>query len=267
LYNFLAQIFVNDGSSLIKELFDYFKDKYFSPNIEDYSNLNITSDDLPSIRMFIIAMFFAVIIASLLAIFNKRVLGDFVRKILEMNCFNKESAKTLTELGFMKNSAIRGSLKNGVTLKRVVRCVEQEEYYKMFGVEVRPVKPLEKLFHGDEEETQASAEAEIVAESEAPTDTPTTVEKEEAVVPKKEFDLNIPPYKIDFTTDHFYIAKEESYMADVKFEAKGANWLAFVAITVISIISALLIFKYLPDILQFVDNFIGVFKPDDNILR
>jgi uncharacterized protein YqhQ len=49
-------------------------------------------------------------------------------------------------------------------------------------------------------------------------------------------------------------------MADIKFEKKGTNWLSFFAVLVLSFVLVVLAFKLLPDVLQFIDNFLSTFS-------
>ncbi len=264
MYNFLAFMLTGEEPSFFEKLrkfFEKIKNSFFTPDLGEYENLNIGYDDISYVRIMILSIFAGIIIASIMAIFNKRTLGGFVRKIIAEDCVNPENAKTLSELGYMKNSAVRGSLKSGVTLKRVVRCVEEEEYYKQFGIEPRPARVFEEIMHGDKVGANMNSADEKVAEEKEP-QIENNIEE-----PKKAHNLDIPPYRVDLNKAHFYIAKNDTYMADIKFEAKGANWVSFAFVAVISLVGVILLFKFLPDILQMFDNFVGSVKPDDNILR
>ena len=94
---------------------------------EEYEHLGISGESgmIPSI---VIGIAVGFLVAACMAIFDRRVLGDFVRQVLSHECYSKESAKTLEELGYHKNSFVRGALKSGVSLRRVVKCVEEEEF-------------------------------------------------------------------------------------------------------------------------------------------
>ena len=65
--------------SLIKELYDYFVNKYFTPQYGDYNHIELGNSSMISLPMILVAFFIGVNIAAIYAIFNKRVLGDFVR--------------------------------------------------------------------------------------------------------------------------------------------------------------------------------------------
>ena len=207
--------------SLIQELFEYIKEKYFTPQLDDYSKITVSADTITTI---VFGLFIGINLAALLTIFNKRVLGDFVRALLSNDCLSPEKAMTLSELGFFKNTAVRGSLKSGVTLRRVVRCREEEEYYK------------------------GLANADAASGDDSPAES----------APKKQA-FRDTGYKIDFENAHFYIPEELKYTADIRFDKKGTNWLSFAAVLVLSFIVVLLVFRYIPNIFRMIDDFVTSF--------
>ncbi len=193
---------------------------------EEYENLGITGGSMiPSI---VIGIAIGFLIASCMAIFDKRVLGDFVRQVLSYECLSRESAKTLEELGYHKNSFVRGALKSGVSLRRVVKCVEEE------------------IFLENVEKERAAYEA----------------AKSDEKKPK----FREPKFKMDVSVMHFYIPEEMKYMADVKFEKKGTgvHTLVLAFVLVIAITFALLFF--IPELLQMLDNMLGMFDWRSNVL-
>ncbi len=112
----------------LKELFEAIKRDYFTIDYGEYEHLGIDPYNSSGISVEIIIVFSVIgmIFACFAASFNKGTLGAFVRTLVRNECFSKESAKTLGELGFLKKSAVRSSLKRGY-LKRFVRCVEDDE--------------------------------------------------------------------------------------------------------------------------------------------
>ena len=196
---------------------------------EEYENLGITGGGsmLPSI---VVGIAIGFLIASCMAIFDRRVLGDFVRQVLSYECFSRESAKTLEELGYHKNSFVRGGLKNGATLRRVVKCVEEEVFYEK--VEAARVE-FEKA-HADDG--------------------------------KRKPKFREPKFKMDPSVMHYYIPEEMKYTADVRFEKKGTGVhtlvLSFVLIAAITVALLFLI----PELLQMFDNVLGMFDWRSNVL-
>jgi hypothetical protein len=213
---------LQEEQSLISELFEYFKEQYFTPQFGDYQHFSVETGSGVTLQTIVFGFFIGINLASLAMIFDRRVLGNFVRKLISEECLTTEKAKTLSELGFLKNSAIRSSLKSGVTLRRVVRCVEEDEYNKSLEVKRAEYNA----------ETDASAKK------------------------KRRPAFREVPFAIDFKTAHFYIPQDMKYKAEIKFEKKGTNWLSFFAVLVFSLILMVLVIKITPDLLQMLDNFL-----------
>ena len=144
-----------------------------------------------------------------------------MRSLIEENCSTPATAKTLAELGYMKNSAVRAALKGGNTYRGIVRCVEAEDYYA-----------TRELARG-EYEARAAASGEKCAP------------------------FNAPDYRYDFEKARFYIPEDQHFTASTRYEKKGAGIVTAIIITVVSIVLLWAILQFLPDILQFVDNFVG----------
>lgn len=207
--------------SLFEELWEFYKDKYFTPQFGDYEHIELAESSLVSLPMVAIAVVIGMCIAAIAAIFNKRYLGDFARTLISAEALSPETAQTLEQLGYLKNTTIRSSLKNGTTLRRVVKCVEEEQYYNA-------MKEKREEF----EQTNTN--------------------------PKVKF--KEIPYKIDVSTAHFYIPEDLKYTAELKFEKKGTDWLSFALVLAGSIVLALLLIWVVPELLQMTDNFLGMFS-------
>ncbi|MBQ2766803.1 MAG: hypothetical protein IJF49_01860 [Clostridia bacterium] len=228
LQNFLLTV-ESEEPSLIKELWDSIVNKYFTIEFGEYQNINL-SNPMFSAKSILICCFIGILLASVLAIFNKRVLGDFVRACARDGATSPEKARTLAELGFLKNSAVRGALKRGGSLRRAVRCVEDDVADLQAGI------PLHE---------KDAARYPYVAP--APKNT------------------KITPTRTDLNHAHFYIPEDEIYTAEIRYDKKGTNWLGFFGALVLGLVVLSLIFRLLPDIMQLVDNFVGMVKPSSNI--
>ncbi len=66
------------------------------------------------------AMVLGIVLACLLALYEKRVIGGFVRKLLRAEAFSPESARTLAELGYAKNPFVRAALHGKTALSALV---------------------------------------------------------------------------------------------------------------------------------------------------
>ena len=209
---------------LLTEADNWFKilNDIFSLELGQYDNLGFGDFAFNNLRGILFGMVLGIIFASYLVIFNRRVHGDFIRSLINDDCSTPEKAKTLAEIGYLKNSAVRGALRSGNTYRGIVRCVEAEEYYTA------------------REQARGEYEARVAASGEkAPA-------------------FTSPEYHYDFATSHFYIPEDIHFTATRRFEKKGTGVFSAVAITVVSIVLFWAILKFLPDILQYIDNFVGI---------
>ena len=202
-------------------------------NETQYENLGNGMFSLSSLRMIILGIFVGLALASFAAVFNKRVWGDFVRKLLYEECLSPESAKTLYDLGYGRNTTIRYGVRRGVNLRRVVRCREEEEY-------------LREL-----EQKQAEYEEK---------------RREDPSLPK----FRAEPFCVSADEHHFYIPEEMKYMADVKFEKQGTTWLGAIVFVFILAVGAVILFLTLPYILNLLNDWFGavrsIFSYQDNMI-
>lgn len=222
-------LLLTEEQSVWAELWDYFVNNFFSIEYREYENLQFSSS-MFTLRSMIICMFIGILLASLLALFNKRVLGDFVRAIAREEATEPGKAMTLEQLGFQKNSAVRSALKRHGSLRRVVRCVEDDQADVAAGIPLRP--GIAELY----------GEIELVPNAKG-------------------------SGKTNLNGAHFFIPQAEIYTAEIRYEKKGTNWLVFLATLVVCIAAIILLFKLMPDILQLVDNFITMVTPEGNILQ
>ena len=104
-------------------------DTFFNPQKNNYDNINANTGGIVSLRFIIIGLMFGFCAAAIGSLYEKGLIGSFVKKLLSEDCVGANNAKTLYELGFDRSPAIRSSVRSGSTLKRWVRCVEEDEFY------------------------------------------------------------------------------------------------------------------------------------------
>ena len=68
-------------------------------------------------------LFAGIIVAAAMIVYDKNRLGAFVRTIVREQCLWPEKAKTLSELGFYKNSGVKASLRSPNQLSRKTQCI------------------------------------------------------------------------------------------------------------------------------------------------
>ena len=212
--------------SLFAELWAYLEDRYFSVDAGRYEHINLGTGSLLSMQGMILGLFVGIIIAAGVACYDKNRLGAFVRALVKEQCLWPEKAKTLYDLGFMKNSGVKASLRSPNQLGKIVHCVEKEAYEK----QVEEARAAYVAEHGNDK------------------------------------DFFMPAYRINFDNDHFYIPDEEHYRAEIRYENQGSGWRAFVLVVLVAIMGAALVCFLLPDMLQLVDNLIGILSENNRYL-
>lgn len=212
--------------TLLEELWAYVTEKYLTLDVSMYQNLDIDlgGGGVINLSWAIVALCLGMILAAIMGVYEKKGLGEFVRKLIYEECYTPESAKTLYELGFHKNAAVRGALRGG-SLSKIVVCTQKKEY--------------------DDAVAQKKAEYEQTASKDDPA-------------------FRSVAYKIDYQKDTFYIPKDASYAADVRYDKKGSGLISVLVVAVLSVLIALFIIFILPDMLQMLDNFIGLLRPEAN---
>ncbi|NLK39165.1 MAG: hypothetical protein GX303_02790 [Clostridiales bacterium] len=91
-----------------------------------YENLNF-GNGIISLEMMIIAIFIGAVLAAFAAVYNKRILGNFVWTLLKSGINSKENAKTIYELKFQKNPFLRAALREGSVFRRIVHFAEEDD--------------------------------------------------------------------------------------------------------------------------------------------
>ncbi len=109
----------------LETFFAYIDREFFTPQFPEFQNINITAGGF---KMIVWALYFAFLLAGVLAYYNRTVIGSLPRALIKAECHSPESAKTLAELGCVKNPFLRLSLRFGSTLRRNVICVEGEMF-------------------------------------------------------------------------------------------------------------------------------------------
>lgn len=238
----------SEEPTLLEELFDYIANKYLTPNFSayEYQNIKIDQNPLVSPAMIFIGAFIAVMLGAAVVIFNKRVLGRLVRRILKNDALSPDRAMTLSELGFddrkaFDNRAIRFFI-NKMTLSKAVRCVEEDAHY---GIEYVPVPPVD--YSGKEDGEEATDE-------EKNGDRRRDVYAISINTPKK------LRYKRDPDKDHFYIPEHKRHHSAVRFDAKGTNPLSLIVLAVVYIIVGLIVIRLLPSVFNAIDTAISAYK-------
>ena len=196
----------------------------FQADFGVYENLNVSERTLETIRVAVIAFFSAIMVAAVVICVKRWMFGSLVHRLEKENCTSPETAKTLEELGLRKNFFVKAALRLGGQYRGLVRCTEEDTYDEK----------MEKM---------RAQNAEDYAEGRAKN----PYAKKSAFV-------------YDFSLHHFYIPEESSIKASRFFERRGTSLPGLIAILLVSFIAMLALIYFLPDIVQFFDNFAGIIK-------
>lgn len=195
-----------------------------------YGNLGLEPGNVMSVSLIALGIYIGIVIACIAMAYNKQVLGALARKILSDERTDASKAATLEELGYHKNPFIRGAVQKSVSLRRVVKCVEEDEFYEN-----------QRLDKEEYEKRRA----------------------EEPRLPKfKELE-----YRVDPSRDHFYIPEKNCEIAERKFYSRGSGWGSTVFAIVLISVAFFVIMLNMPKILDVLDSFVGNFKTNDPYSR
>ena len=112
----------------------------FFGDLPEYSNINLSVMGALSLRLIIIGIFLGLALGGFVAVYNKQILGRFVRHLLAEECLSPESGKTLPELNYADKLMIRRAVRKSLSLRRVVRCAEEEAYWQTYAEKGRKGK-------------------------------------------------------------------------------------------------------------------------------
>lgn len=97
-----------------------------------------------SFEIILWAMFFAICLASLYTFFLKKVLGDFVKALIESGAVNIYGAKSLEELGYANNKFIKFALRPNEPLRRALSTPDDND--DKFYIPQENLETVEKRF-------------------------------------------------------------------------------------------------------------------------
>lgn len=207
-------------TNFFQDVWNYLYDAYF--NIGDgYENLGTDGSPIITVGVVVFGIFIGAIIACVVMFYNRRVVGSAVRRMLNDKIHSREEAKSLSELGYEKNVFIRTLFRDNAALRRVVKCVEEEDFYS----------EQEKARHEYESERQKNKK-----------------------LPK--FHEKI--YRVDISNDRFYIPEEQIDVAQTRFRKKGSGWASMIiSIVILTVVFIALLF-FLPWFLDGLNDAFGV---------
>ena len=168
----------------------------------------------------VFGIYIGALIACVAMFYNRQIVGGAVRRMLEANIDSREKAITVSELGYKKNFFVRSLFRDSNSLRKVVKCVEEENFYA--------------------EQNASRIEYE---------------KKREAGEKLPRFRDEI--YRIDIENDHFYIPEEQNIAATTKFRKKGSTWGSMIISIVLLTVAFFALLLFLPWFLGQLDGAFG----------
>ena len=226
--------------SVIKELLDYFSEKYFSVQLDVYENFSVSPSLGTSLRNIIIALALGIIIAVCVTAYTRVNIGGFVRKLISEGCLSEGSAKRLSELGYFHSTGVRRALAKSTALSMVVRRADVCE------------SKTDASDNDAETDAKEHSDATDDIENNVKSDT-TNVNNATRVAKSSE--------KIDFLTARFYVPEDLRIRAENRFNPKGSNWKSAILISAITVMVAGALCVLVPDLVQLADNIMSWLAP------
>ena len=209
------------GKSLVEELWDYFAENYLSDSVA-YENLGLAGNSIVTPAAILAGIAIGAILAVAFAMHDNRVIGGFVRVMLERGAVGRENSLTLYDLGAGERSAFAKALRKSVSLRRMVRCAEEEDFY----AELKAAREEHEKKREEDPTLEAFKEKDYVFSGE----------------------------------EHFYIPEDNKTSAEVKYVKRTLKPWAILGIIGASIVIFFALIFLLPYILELFDQLLGSFK-------
>ena len=207
-------------TNFFEDIWNYLYEAYFNIG-EGYTNLGTESSPIITVGTVVFGIYIGAIIACIVMFYNRQVVGSAVRRMLNDKIHSREKAITLSELGYKKNFLIRSMFRDSNSLRRVVKCVEEEDFY---------AEQNRSRIEYDKKREQGEK------------------------LPKFHEEI----YRVDIDNDHFYIPDELELTATTKFQKKGSTWLSMIISIIILTVAFFAILLFLPWFLDQLDGAFGV---------
>lgn len=252
---------------LFELLYQYFDEIYLSASLSgnyEYLNFSKTSTTLLMIVGGIcLGMFFA----SVFAVYQKKHVGKVVRALLSAKAHDKESAKSLSDLGLSKSGVTKHALSTASPVRKLLTVVDEDEVFSYldelaaafpeYAAEIKAKKEAAESAEtvAETEATEAHS-AELAKEPNGEEKTEKDEKGEEGKTSKLKnffFEKRFRLRKLNFDTVKFFIPEELRYRAEFRFQEKGNSWwgvlIAFVALVAVF----LLCLRFVPVFVNMLD--------------
>lgn len=217
----------------------YLEENYFSSSLNaSYENLNFTGT-VTTLLMLVSGLCLGILFASFVIVFEKRVLGKFIRALLSRGANSPETALTLSDLGLEKSGFIKRELSRASVSRKLISVVDAEGMVTTYTDELAAAFPEFAAAEGKSAKTPTEDVPKDADEWIPEADREDTASAAPAKSMKQRtkdffFEKKFKLRPVDFQTARFFIPEALSYRAELRFREKGSSplWLivAFVAV-------------------------------------
>ena len=259
-------------NSVFHDLFRHFADDVFGVELGNYEHLPVAAGSGNVIRGLILALLAGVLLAAGAAVYTKKVPGGFIRRLLAMGATDPDHAVTLAETGYFRSFGIRTDLKHGGALAKLVSrpgddgltlAGTRPEATEPDGAETGP-SLTERLNAdakaGPKTDTVSLSGAETSAESDPGPDGTAGNADDDGKENKKNKKKGAEPpvlAPVDFLRDRFYVPEDLRIRAELRYEKAGSGIRGFLLTAVVAVAAAILLCRFLPNLLSLADNIVG----------
>lgn len=247
---------------LFELLYQYLEEYYLSSSLgENYEHLDFAKTSI-TLLMIVGGLCLGMLIASVLAVIQKKHVGKLARALLAAEANDEASAKSLAELGLDKSVFVKMELSRPSALRKLLGIVENgksftyldelAEAFPEYAAKIKAEKAEEAV--SEEAEKKETADVtEAAAEMKENTEENTSSEKKSLPFLEKGFRVK----KIDLETAKFFIPESLRYRAEFRFREKGNSWWGVLIGAVALVALFLLCLRFIPMFVSMLDVSIG----------
>ncbi|MBE6656051.1 MAG: hypothetical protein E7609_04185 [Ruminococcaceae bacterium] len=253
----------------------YFEENYFSASLNtSYENLNFTGT-VTTLLMLLGGICLGILFASFVIVFEKRVLGRFIRALLSRGACDEGTALSLADLGMENKGFIKRELSRASVSRKLVSVVHEDGTVSSFEDELAAAFP-EFAAAASEKAKEAADEGAEAGESHTPNgaaenglipeeDRETAAELSARKSAKERakdffFEKRFKLRAIDFHTARFFIPEALRFRAEIRFREKGSSPLWLIPAVLLVIALFLLCLRFIPAFVGMLDVSISNIK-------
>ncbi len=184
-----------------------------------YPNINVNG--FISAQTIILIALVALAVSVVAFYTTKMAYGQLVKKLIDKNCLSKEGAKSFPELNIADKIFLRFAIKHSTALRRVILCVEEEEY---------------------------------LADTDAKSSEYAKMREENPNLPKSFVPKD---FKIDPDKHRFYIPEDRKWAAESQFEFKKNTVLTLILLSVAFLAVIVCFVIFCPEIMSWINELAG----------